>query len=79
MNNAQSPIRPALRWEPPPAYFLHIGKTAGTSLRQILRQNYRRSDVLDIDIPTLHSITLAELQTKRIYLSQLGLGMHQLV
>lgn len=30
--------------------FLHIGKTAGTSLRQVLRRNYRASDIMLVRI-----------------------------
>ena len=32
--------------EDPTVIFLHIGKTAGTSLRQVLRRNFRASDVM---------------------------------
>jgi hypothetical protein len=79
LKNAPPRFPPTLRCEPPPVYFLHIGKTAGISLRQVLRRNYRRAEVIEMDAPLLSSVTLAELQTGRCYLAHLGLGLHQLV
>lgn len=34
----------------PTVIFLHIGKTAGTTMRQVLRRNFRSSDVMDIHV-----------------------------
>jgi hypothetical protein len=37
--------------ERPKVIFLHIGKTAGSTLRQVIRRNYRASEILKAQIP----------------------------
>jgi len=37
--------------EPPPVYFLHVPKTAGTALGNWLRKAYRARDHIDLDVP----------------------------
>lgn len=80
MNDAQLPIRPALRWEPPPVYLMHIPKTGGISLSQIIIKAYRQHDVfMARPLHDLAKITLAELQGYRCYISHFGVSFFALL
>jgi hypothetical protein len=68
-----------LRWEPPPVYFMHIPKTAGTSLRKIFQSAYARQEVAVLEVPILHKYTLTNAGRFRCYLSQCGPNVPELI
>ena len=66
-------------FEPPPAYFMHVGKTGGTALGRWLRVHYG-SGYVDLDPPRLGRFTAAELQRFRCYHAwHCGRGLFDLI
>lgn len=59
-----------LLFEPLPLFFMHIPKTGGTSVRQILRRAYASRAVAVLEVPHLPRYTAADLPGFRCYVSQ---------
>jgi hypothetical protein len=59
-----------LLFEPPPIFFMHIPKTGGTSVRQILRRAYAGRQIAVLEVPHLSRYTAADLPGFRCYCSQ---------
>jgi hypothetical protein len=69
-----------LQLEPPPVYFMHLEKTAGSSLRRLLKMLYPSGQVLSVWTPRdLTHASYAELPHFRCYLCHLGAGFYDLV
>ena len=66
---------PQIQWQPPPLYFLHIPKTAGTSLELLLSQIYGRQGFLLVSIRNLAKIDPSQLGTYRCWRSHCGPGL----
>jgi hypothetical protein len=62
--------------------FLHIPKTAGTSLRLIIEQEYQPEDCLFLYYPVYDEITIAEIQLQlskaKVLYGHLTFGVHEL-
>lgn len=66
-----------IRLEPPPVYFMHVPKTAGTALGSWLRAGYRAQDYIDLDIPQVLACPPERLSRIRCYHSwHHGRGMY---
>jgi hypothetical protein len=75
--------------EPAPrVIFLHIGKTAGSTLRQVIRRNYRASEILKAQVPggpreaTLQHITRFPEQRRasaRLVMGHTIYGIHEML
>lgn len=61
-----------LRWEADPIFFMHVPKTAGTSLRSMLHHAYASHDTVVLEYYLLHRYPLASLGRFRCYISQCG-------
>ncbi|MBN1814164.1 MAG: sulfotransferase family 2 domain-containing protein [Anaerolineae bacterium] len=69
-----------LRLYPPPVYFIHIHKTAGTSFRQFLNLIYRTSRTLEVsETWQLQNLSLAQLKSFDCYLCHFGVSLYSLV
>ena len=66
---------PTLRFEPPPVYFMHVPKTAGSSLRKVLFSAYAPQQRLGADTMQLHKIDSTSLDGFRCIASHLGPGL----
>jgi hypothetical protein len=66
---------PALRWVPPPVYFMHIPKTAGSSLQWILKSAFWPGSVQFIGGRAAMKFTVSELAGLRCVVSHLGNGL----
>lgn len=60
------------RFEPPPVYFMHVPKTAGSSLRQLLFAAYRPQLCRELYAETLHQIDATNINRLRCITSHLG-------
>lgn len=66
---------PVLRYEPPPIYFMHIPKTAGSSLRLLFKAAYREQAIVQLYRQGTHRFTAAEMQNFRCISSHWGPGL----
>lgn len=66
---------PIVRLESPPIYFMHIPKTGGSSLRNLLVAAYPQQAVGRIYTQALHNVTPAALAKLRCISSHFGLGL----
>ncbi len=68
------------RLESPATYFLHLPKTAGSSLRLLFQRAYSPGDVISLHHPSLlGQVTLDDLQRFRCYLCHFGIGLYDLI
>ena len=69
-----------IRFDAPPLYFMHIPKTAGTSLCEVMRSVYSGRDVLTLHSPKdLKQVSLADLKRYRCYLCHFDASLYELV
>lgn len=66
---------PTIHYEPPPLYFMHIRKTAGTAWREVLKSAYHPQAVTRITVPNLSHYSLADLSRFRAFWSHFGPGL----
>lgn len=66
---------PTIHYEPPPLYFMHIMKTAGSSLRQLLESAYHPSHRRLMYTEQTHEQTPATLGRYRYFASHWGSGL----
>lgn len=70
-----------IRFEPPPLYFMHIPKTAGTSLRSFFKAHYLASQVMEIQmIEPPHGFP-ADISSPRYrcYMGHYGPGLYRMI
>ncbi len=66
--------------EPPPVYFMHLPKTAGTALGRWLRMGYHRNRYIDLRAEELERLTQADLPRFRCFHAwHLGRGLYDLI
>lgn len=69
-----------LQLYPPPVYFVHIPKTAGTSVRRFLRLVYGEGRTLEVFRgPELQHMSLAQLKNFGCYMGHFGASLYRLV
>lgn len=56
-----------IRLEPPPVFFMHVPKTAGTAMGRWLESAYRPGDYLDLDVPQVLACTPERLGRVRCF------------
>lgn len=66
---------PTIQYEPPPLYFMHVPKTAGTSWHVILQATYAPQAWTRITIRNFHSYSPADLRRLRAFWSHFGPGL----
>jgi|688.fasta_scaffold176364_2 hypothetical protein len=66
---------PIVRFEPPPVYFMHVPKTAGSSLRKVLFSAYAPQQRLSPEAWQLHKIDSTSIGRFRCIASHLGPGV----
>lgn len=66
---------PRIRFEPPPIYFMHVPKTAGSSLRKVLFAAYAPQQRTELYAEQLHKINSTGLGHFRCISSHLGPGL----
>ncbi len=60
-------------------YFLHIPKTAGSSLGQALLSQYRPGEVLNCSVEDLLRMELPQIRSRRAYCGHWGTGLYSLL
>lgn len=75
--NGDRPVSfmPSIRFEPPPVYFLHIPKTAGVSVQQLLFSAYAPQKARRIDAQHLYQVDSASIRSLQCISSHLGPGL----
>ncbi len=69
-----------LRFEPVPVYFMHIPKTAGTTVKTWMKRYYRASQRVDIVRPTSEKIRQAQRPSKSyVYSAHFGRPLFNLI
>jgi hypothetical protein len=66
---------PRLRWLPPPLYFIHIPKTAGTALENFLLQVYGQQAFRFVPLRGLSTLDPRQLRAYRCWRSHSGPGL----
>lgn len=66
---------PTIQYEPPPVYFMHVRKTAGTAWHNVLKLAYHPQAVTRISIHNLHCYSRADLGHFRGFWSHFGPGL----
>lgn len=66
---------PTIQYEPPPLYFMHVRKTAGTAWHNVLMSAYHPQAVKRITVPNLPDYSLADLKRFRTRWSHFGPGL----
>lgn len=64
-----------IQYEPPPLYFMHIRKTAGTAWHAALKVAYHPQAVTRITVHNFHRYSLADLGRFRAFWSHFGPGL----
>lgn len=64
-----------IQYEPPPVYFMHVRKTAGTAWHDVLKIAYHPQAVTRIPVYNLHHYSLADLGRFRAFWSHFAPGL----
>ena len=68
-----------LRMEPPDVFFMHIPKTAGSSIRNVLAGAYRKAHVCRLGRYHLYRRSLGDIRRYHCFWGHFGPGMYELI